>query len=505
MFAKGTLKKSLLPPRWKLLMAQIIQCLRGKTRGFDQITNKDAIILYFIANGVNIEYAMIFWEDIINKLKKKNREKVVPYTRFLSFLMMQKMKDGYGDGDVTIHPTQIFKKPMDFKAPKPSSNAERVPQGTKPEAKPKHKKHSTLKQPLVSSSETSASTLVVVEMHKEDLQATGGPTSLAVTSEARANPQLTSGMSAFNLNKPIYSTSFIIHSQSASKNDASAISIAGVDPRISAPSTDPHVLVGKTKSVSDGLETVLTTPKTGTSNAAKTSKEIKFGAIKLEDLAKLVPNVKVDFKDLDSPEDDLIIVVDDSEEDEEDKNAEIHSTTNNETEDISASTPPSLRLKAQPFFPNMGHLNEHLVKSLTAEFSKILSAHNFSSSLPTELKDLPSKFDKLTEEVKGLKKQVHELEIELPGDLKEIPSKLEEFTKTITSLTSQVAELKTLQWELIEEFVSLHVQVESVQAKLQTLDALPAGEQSVPSAGQADTMPAEGEKNINQATISQLF
>ncbi|GKG16839.1 hypothetical protein Tco_0361796, partial [Tanacetum coccineum] len=29
-------------------------------------------------------------------------------------------------------------------------------------------------------------------MHKEDQQATGGPTSLGVTSEARANPQLSS-------------------------------------------------------------------------------------------------------------------------------------------------------------------------------------------------------------------------------------------------------------------------------------------------------------------------
>nr|GEY94065.1 hypothetical protein [Tanacetum cinerariifolium] len=74
---KGTLKKSLLPPRWRLLMGQIIQCLWGKTEGFDQITNKDAIILYCLANGVNIDYAMIFWEDIINKLKKKNKEKVV--------------------------------------------------------------------------------------------------------------------------------------------------------------------------------------------------------------------------------------------------------------------------------------------------------------------------------------------------------------------------------------------------------------------------------------------
>ncbi|GJR61203.1 hypothetical protein Tco_1503365 [Tanacetum coccineum] len=78
--------------------------------------------------------------------------------------------------------------------------------------------------------------------------------------------------------------------------------------------TDPHVLADKTKYVSDGLETVLATPKIGTSNAVKTSEEIKFGAIKLEDLAKLVPNVKVDFKDLDSPKDDPIMCgFDDSE------------------------------------------------------------------------------------------------------------------------------------------------------------------------------------------------
>ncbi|GJZ34071.1 hypothetical protein Tco_0579507 [Tanacetum coccineum] len=193
---KGTLKKSLLPPKWRLLMAQIIQCLG----------------------------------DIIIKLNKRHRKKVVPYTRFLSLLMMHKMKEGYGDGEVTPYPTQVFSvnnwalkpnppekplftdhmlancnaaKPVVFKAPKPSSNAERLPQGTKPGAKPGHKKHSTSsKQPSVSSkeatkggsskaptgsktghlkrkkesssamdsnpSQTSASTPVVAEMHKED-------------------------------------------------------------------------------------------------------------------------------------------------------------------------------------------------------------------------------------------------------------------------------------------------------------------------------------------------
>ncbi|GJV22841.1 hypothetical protein Tco_1375536 [Tanacetum coccineum] len=149
-------------------------------------------------------------------------------------------------------------------------------------------------------------------------------------------------------------------------------------------------------------------------------------------------------------------------------------------------------------FLTVAQLNELLVKSLHSEFSKILSAHDFSSSLPTELKDLPSKFNDLTEEVKGLKKHVHELKIELPGHLNEIPTKLDNFTTTVSNLTTQVAELETLQWELPAEFLSLPTQAIASASK-KTEDA------SVPSAGQAGTQPAEGGKNTNQATISQLF
>nr|GEY94901.1 hypothetical protein [Tanacetum cinerariifolium] len=57
--AKGTVKKSFLPPRWRLLMAQIIQCLGGKTGGHDQIINKDAIILYCLANRVEVDFARL--------------------------------------------------------------------------------------------------------------------------------------------------------------------------------------------------------------------------------------------------------------------------------------------------------------------------------------------------------------------------------------------------------------------------------------------------------------
>nr|GEV69877.1 hypothetical protein [Tanacetum cinerariifolium] len=118
-------------------------------------------------------------------------------------------------------------EPVVFKAPKTSSNAERVPHGTKTRAKPGHKKHSTSStQPSMSRkeatkggsskaptgsktshlkrkkesnsamdsnlSQTSASTPLVAKIHKEDQQATSGPTSLGVTYKARANLQLNS-------------------------------------------------------------------------------------------------------------------------------------------------------------------------------------------------------------------------------------------------------------------------------------------------------------------------
>ncbi|GJT79691.1 hypothetical protein Tco_1054033, partial [Tanacetum coccineum] len=358
-------------------------------------------------------------------------------------------------------------KPMVFKAPKTSSKAKsdsqeatkcgssKAPTGSKTGHSKKRKESSlaidsNLSQPPVS-------TPVDIGMHKEDQQATGGLTSSGVTSEERANPQLSSGMSAYNLNKPIFLASFIIHSESASGCDALADSTAEADPGLSAPNdsipqqqgmdkgtkntsfdhisagTDPHVLADQTKSVSEGLETVLKQPitrKETRSFSRQVEEEEASSIIKLDDLAKLVSNVQPSFKDLDSPEDDPIIVVDDSDEDEEDED---HTTINVETEDTShkleleknKAEAEATLLKAQPSFPNVEQLNELLVKSLKSKFSKILSTHDFSSSLPTELKDLPSKFHDLTKEVKGLKNQVHNLEIELPGDLKEIPPKLE--------------------------------------------------------------------------------
>nr|GEU44505.1 hypothetical protein [Tanacetum cinerariifolium] len=308
-----------------------------------------------------------------------------------------------------VDPPSIDINPVAFKAPIYSSQTEKkVSQGTNPRAKVGHKKQSTSsKQPSMSSGEATKG-------RSSKAPTAGGLTSLGVTSEEGAHLQLSSGMSAFSKLK---------HTYSASQGKDEGIKNNSLDHTFAG--TDPNVLADKTKYISDELETILVTPKTGTKNAAKPSEEIKFGEIKLEDLAKLVPNFKADLKDPDSPEDDPIIVVDDSEEDEEeDKNEEIYSTTNDKREDILASIPPSsrsihiqeltkqvlllqsqkhtletekkkaeagiARLKAQHPSPNVGQLNKLLIKSLTAEFLKILSAHDFYSSLPTELKEVPS-------------------------------------------------------------------------------------------------------------------
>nr|GEX43950.1 hypothetical protein [Tanacetum cinerariifolium] len=249
---KGTLRKSLLPPRWRLLMAQIIQCLGGK-----------------------------------------------------------------------------IDKPMVFKALKTSSRAESISQGAKPEAKTRHKKPVTSsKQPFVSSKE-----------------ATKG-------------------------------------------HDVLANFTAEADPGLSAPNDSIPLQQDQTKSVSEGLETVLTQPiteKEAISTTIHGDKEESSNTIKLKDLAKLVSQIQPSFKDLDLPKDDPVIIVDESDEDE-----------------------PTAKTKDTS-------LNELLVKSLQTVFSMIISSHDFSSSLPTELK-----------------------------------------------------------WELPEEFLSLQAKVESAQAKLNTLDALPS-------------------------------
>ncbi|GJT67102.1 retrovirus-related pol polyprotein from transposon TNT 1-94 [Tanacetum coccineum] len=74
-------------------------------------------------------------------------------------------------------------------------------------------------------------------------------------------------------------------------------------------------------------------------------------------------------------------------------------------------------LSAQPSFPNVQQLTELLVKSLKPKLSQPLTDHDFSSSIPTEPKEVPSKVNDINRTVRELKKYIEEMEIEIPSDL----------------------------------------------------------------------------------------
>ncbi|GKE06085.1 retrovirus-related pol polyprotein from transposon TNT 1-94 [Tanacetum coccineum] len=150
--------KPLDEPTFKRLIAE----LGGKSGGHDQISNKDAIIFYCLSNGVKVGFAKIIWDDLLTKLNKKTRKKVVLYRRFISILLEYMMSDSE-DESLTILPTKVFSalhwelKPnqpegppftdhmlsfcqlgvsTDQQAPNTSSQAEKkVSQGKKPGAK----------------------------------------------------------------------------------------------------------------------------------------------------------------------------------------------------------------------------------------------------------------------------------------------------------------------------------------------------------------------------------
>ncbi|GKB27009.1 hypothetical protein Tco_0866410 [Tanacetum coccineum] len=314
--AKGTLKKSCLSPRWRLLMAQIIQCLGGKTGGLDQISNKDATILYWLANGLLVDFAKIIWEDIIQKLNKKTKEKVVPYPRFIS-LLLEYMMPEYDHEDLTINPTQLD-VPLANKAPNTSSHDEMkdfqdLMSGAKAGTKKKHSKHNlgskeeaTKSQP--SSKEATHSPTGHSKIKKKSTA--GDPTSLGVASEEGAHPQLSSGM------------------DEGTKNYAPGHTFAA---------TNPSVLVDQTKSARDGLKNGRT--NLGTNKESRSNDNLK--KIKLEDLSDLIKDTRSAFFTPDSPNDEPIIVTDKSEEEAAEKHEEGHDAFHIEPEDTSASHPLS--------------------------------------------------------------------------------------------------------------------------------------------------------------------
>ncbi|GKC53755.1 hypothetical protein Tco_1076500 [Tanacetum coccineum] len=246
--------------------------------------------------------------------------------------------------------------------------------------------------------------------------------------------------------------------------------------------SNPNVLVDKTKFARDGLKTTHT--DLGTNEESRADDISK--TIKVEHLSEFLKDTRSAFFTSDSPQVKPIIATDKSEEEDADKE-ETHDTFHDMPEDTSVSPPPSpksaqiqeLIAQVRPLYPDVNQIITLLITSLKPELSKLLASHNFASCLPTELKELLSKFTELSGEIKALK--------------------------------HHVAELKNIQWELPTALQALPVLVSSVQKQLKTLDSLPsllqkvtetlnrfstmvenaskATTKDVPSAGQATASP----------------
>ncbi|GJV51121.1 hypothetical protein Tco_1446862 [Tanacetum coccineum] len=128
----------------------------GKTGGLDQISNKDATILYCLATGVQVDYAKIIWDDLIHKLNKKTREKIVPYPSVHNWILKPNQPEEplFTDHMKAICNLDVL---VDSKATKYSSPNEEVPQGKKPGAKSRLRRKQSLKHTSEYTTEASKS------------------------------------------------------------------------------------------------------------------------------------------------------------------------------------------------------------------------------------------------------------------------------------------------------------------------------------------------------------
>nr|GEV71797.1 hypothetical protein [Tanacetum cinerariifolium] len=519
----GTLKKSCLPPRWRLLMGQIIQCLGGKICGLDEISNKDAIILYCLANRVQVDYAKLIWEDLIHKLDKKTREKIVPYPRFLS-LLLEHMIHEYENEELTINLTQAICNLdvlVDSKAPKPSSQTEEVPQGKNPRAKSGFKRKRSSKH--ISDSTTKASISQTGQSKKETKSSSAKDKSpnhpsppIPVVDYAKLIwEDLIHKLDKKTREKivpyPRFLSLLLEHMIHEYENEELTINLTQaicnldvlVDSKAPKPSSQTEeVPQGKNPRAKSGFKRKRSskhisdsTTKASISQTGQSKKETKSSS--------------ANDKSPNHPSPPTPVV------------GEIHTKAHQAAGGpTSLGTPIDSTAEVDPGIwsnPNVLIDKTKSAKDRLKTAHADSASHVFASCLPTELKELPSKITGLSREIKELKKHVRDMEIELPRDLKEIPTKLETFTSTISSLSSQLAELKNIYWELLAEFLNLPSKVSSVQEKLKILDSIPSllhkvtdilnmfatmvenasrsTSINVPSPGKATASPANGEKN----------
>ncbi|GKC43591.1 hypothetical protein Tco_1061313 [Tanacetum coccineum] len=444
--AKETLKKSYLSLRWRLLMAQIMQCLGGKTGGLDQISNKDATILYYLANGVQVDYAKIIWEDLIHKLNKKTREKIVPYPRFLS-LLLEHMMPEYENEELTINPTQVFSVhnltlklnqteeprfinhikairnlnvPVDSKALKPSSQAkEGIDEGTK----------------TYSFDHIFAGSNLSVLVDKTKAAGDGLKTT---HTDSGANEE--SRADDISLKEKLEDYSDILKDTSSAFFNPDSLP------------DEPIIISDESKEEEEATKDKDT--KATSYDVCKDTSVPPPPSPKSAQIQELMAHVHL----LQSQKEEL--------------------------EQAKAKSKVEFAsMKAKPSYPDITQLTKLLIKELKKH------VRDMEIELPGDLKEIPTKLETFTSTISSLSSQVAELkniQWELPAEFLNLPSQVssvQEKLKTLDSLPSLLHKVT----DTLNRFATM---VENASG---------ATSMNVPSAGKATASPAEGEKNTKDA------
>ncbi|GJU46831.1 hypothetical protein Tco_1204097 [Tanacetum coccineum] len=338
----------------------------GKIGSLDQLSNKDATILYCLANGVKIDCAKLIWEDIIHKLSKKTREKVFSV---YNWVLNPNQTEGppFTDHLKAIYNLDVH---VDSKSPKPSLQTEEVPQGKNPGAKIGLRRKQSSKHIFKSKTKASKSKTGQSEKKLNPVW----PTTKAQAILHLPHQWLVKCIKRHSKQLLL----FMLHSKSASGHDASVDSTAEVDPGLSAHNDSGY----STKSRRDELK--ITHADSGTNEESRADDILK--KIKLEDLSDLLKDTRFAFFTPDSPQDEPIIVSDGSKEEEEvSKDNDIHASSH----DVElVSTKAMLKLK----FAHCVCVWPHIQTSTRTHWSKEL--HPKFTKLSREIKE-PKKHEKL--------------------------------------------------------------------------------------------------------------
>ncbi|GJR44465.1 hypothetical protein Tco_1312568 [Tanacetum coccineum] len=155
-------------------------------------------------------------------------------------------------------------------------------------------------------------------------------------------------------------------------------------------------------------------------------------------MSKIVKDVGIETMELDSLKDDKpFMFLSDEEE-------QVHAKPNAKTKDTSSRNIKLEKQKAgdeakvallstKPSFLNVQQLTELLVNSLKPELSKPLTGHDFSSFIPTKLKEIPSKII----DINGAVAALENLKLDLPAGLLALIGQ-------VSSINVQLSKLKLL-------------------------------------------------------------